>query len=195
MTLPPDKSNAIHLLTHRASNAKLTDPGPDAQTLRLCFEAACRAPDHGLLRPFRFFTIEGEARKGFGVLLGECAARQNPGLSAVEQDKAAAKALRAPLIIAVVAKIVAHVKVPDIEQVLCAGAAAQNVLLMLEARGYSGIWRTGSVAYDPEVKAAFGLGTRDSLVGFIYAGTASQAAPVMQRPRSAEHVSVWKAPL
>ena len=51
--------------------------------------------------------------------------------------------MRAPLIILVACRIVPGTKVPAIEQILAAGAAAQNILLALHARA---MWRPGKPA-------------------------------------------------
>jgi nitroreductase len=184
--------DATELLLTRASNGKLTAPAPDEETLQFALESAARAPDHGALRPWRVHLVRGEARERFGELLCNVARRKNPELSAEDLEKARSKALRAPLILVMSAVVQAHPKVPALEQVLAAGAAAQNILLALHARGYAAIWRTGDPAYAAEVKHAFGLGTQDAIVGFIYAGTAKQPAPTMQRPAPATFAQEWR---
>ncbi|HTU59051.1 MAG TPA: nitroreductase [Polyangiales bacterium] len=183
--------DAIELLRTRASNGKLTEPAPDADTLRFALEAAARAPDHAGLRPWRVHLVRGEARDKLGALMAEAARKQNPNLSAEDYDKTRKKALRAPLIIVVSAAVQDNPKVPAIEQVLAAGAAAQNILLALFARGYSAMWRTGGPAYDEDVKRAFGLRAEDALVAFIYAGTPKQPAPDMHRPSPDDFARDW----
>jgi nitroreductase len=182
---------AIELLTNRASNGKLTEPAPDAESLRIAFDAAARAPDHATLRPWRMHIIRGAARERFGALLADVVKRSKPGASEDELEKAAGKALRAPMIIAVSAVVKPSPKVPPIEQLLAAGTAAHSVLMALQARGFAGIWRTGGAAYDDVVKNAFGLSHDDAIVGFLYVGTAKQAAPEMARPKPADFVSEW----
>ena len=44
-----------------------------------------------------------------------------------------------------------HPKVPAIEQKLSTAAAAQNIMLALNAMGYGAIWRTGKLAFNPFV--------------------------------------------
>jgi len=183
--------DAIELLRTRASNGKLTEPAPDADSLRFALEAAARAPDHAGLRPWRVHLVRGEARDKLGALMAESARKHNPNLSAEDYDKTRRKALRAPLIIVVSAVVQDSPKVPAIEQVLAAGAAAQNILLALFARGYSAMWRTGGAAYDEDVKRAFGLRAEDALVAFIYAGTAKQPAPDMHRPSPDDFARDW----
>ena len=58
----------------------------------------------------------------------------------------------------------------EIEQVLSAGAVAQNILNAAHALGYGAIWRTGEMAYDDRVKTGLGLARPDKIVGFIYVG-------------------------
>jgi nitroreductase len=183
--------DAIELLRTRASNGKLTEPAPDDETLRLAFEAAARAPDHASLRPWRLHVIRGAAREKLGALMADVVQRKQPQASAEELAQAKGKALRAPLIIAVGAIIKPHPKVPEVEQILAAGAAAHAVLLALQARGFAAIWRTGAPVYDEVVKQAFGYGPADRLIGFIYAGTPRQQLAQVSRPEPAEFVSEW----
>jgi nitroreductase len=183
--------DAIELLKTRASNGKLTDPAPDANTLRLALEAAARSPDHAGLRPWRVRFIRGQARERFGELMANAAARANPQATADELDKTRSKALRAPLLIVVGAVVRSHPKVPDVEQILAAGAAAYAILLALQARGYAAIWRTGGPAYDPEIKRAFGWNASDAIVAVLYAGTAKVPAPNLERPAPEDFAAEW----
>lgn len=184
----------MHLLHSRASLGRLGDPAPDDATLQRCFQAALRAPDHGLLHPYRFHLVRGEARAALGELLASAYKARTPDATPEMVEQQSKKALRAPLIIVVSALIKDHPKVPPIEQILCAGAAAQNILLALHAQGFAGIWRTGPLAYDERVKAGFGLEPKDALVGFIYAGTAQAEAPSFERPSVGEHLLEWRGP-
>ena len=65
--------------------------------------------------------------------------------------------MRAPLVIAVVSRAAPHVKIPEWEQVLSAGAAAMNLVLAAHALGYGASWITEWYAYDRGVLDALGL--------------------------------------
>jgi nitroreductase len=187
--------DALELLLTRASRSKLREPAPDDAALARAFAAALRAPDHGLLRPWRFQLIRGDARTRFGELMRDELRRRKPHASDEELERQAQKALRAPLLIVVSARVQSdHPKVPAIEQVLSAGAAAQNLLLALHAQGYAGMWRTGDAAYDPQIKRALGLSANDAIVGFLYTGTAAMPAPEVARPSADAHVEEWREP-
>lgn len=183
--------DAIELLTNRASNGKLTEPAPDAESLRIAFEAAARAPDHASMRPWRMHIVRGAARERFGALLADVVKRTKPGATEDDLKQAAGKALRAPMIIVASAVIKPSPKVPPIEQLLTTGTAAHALLMTLQARGFAGIWKTGAAAYDDVVKKAFGLRSEDAIVGFLYVGTAKQPTPELARPSPSDFVSEW----
>lgn len=187
--------DATELLLTRASNGKLTEPAPDDETLRIALQAAVRAPDHAGLHPFRFCIVRGEARLRLGQVLAEAQQRRAPNGPIEAVEKARKNPLRAPLMIIVAAHVQAHPKVPQIEQVLSAGAAAHAILLALHARGFAGMWRTGDAAYDASVKAALGFAASDAIVGFIYCGTPNAPLPPLKRvaPESVTHE--WTGPV
>lgn len=183
---------AIDSLLRRRSAKALTDPAPDEGALALLLESAARAPDHGRLRPWRFIVIRGTARERLGQLMGEQMRRKQPGAGDESLQRERQKALRAPLIIVVAAVSNASAKIPAIEQVIAAGAAAQNIMLAATALGFGAMWKTGDAAYDDTVKVALGLEARDAIVGFLYLGTApADAVPPPTRGQWQDRVSYW----
>ena len=162
--------DALDALNTRATAKTFGETAPDKDTLAKVLQAAVRAPDHGRLRPWRFMLVEGNQRRKLGELLAASARRRVPGLSDGDLQRERDKAMRAPLIIIVACRIVPGTKVPAIEQMLAAGAAAQNILLALHALGYAAAWKTGEAAYDTEVKKALGFAADDHIIGFVYTG-------------------------
>ena len=157
-------------LIGRVSPLRLVEPAPANADLDQILAAGLRAPDHGRLRPWRFLLIRGDARHRFGDVLAESLKRRKQDLSESALQAEHDKALRAPLLIVVAAVVRGNTKVPEIEQIVSAGAAAQNMLVAAHALGLGGFWRTGDAAYDDHVKQAFGLNTNDEIVGFLYLG-------------------------
>ena len=162
--------DALDALNTRATAKTFGETAPDKDTLATVLQAAVRAPDHGRLRPWRFMLVEGNQRRKLGELLAASALRRVPGLSEGDLQRERDKAMRAPLIIIVACRIVPGTKVPAIEQMLAAGAAAQNILLALHALGYAAAWKTGEAAYDTAVKKALGFAADDHIIGFVYTG-------------------------
>lgn len=162
---------AIEALTSRRSPPKLVDPAPDDAQIEAILTAAIRAPDHGRLRPWRFLVLRGAARERLGTVMAEALKARSPDVPADVVERERQKPLRAPLIVVVAASLVEGHKIPVIEQVLAAGASAQNLILAAHAIGFGAMWRTGDPAYDARVKEALGLAATDAIVGFIYLGT------------------------
>ncbi|HYM29905.1 MAG TPA: nitroreductase [Candidatus Cybelea sp.] len=183
--------DALNALLTRVSAGVLVDPAPDGAALDAIFAAGLAAPDHGRLRPFRFICIRGEARSAFGDLLARSLKARQPDIDAAELEREKAKPLRAPLLVAVAAKLQASPKIPAIEQVLAAGAAAENMLVAAHALGFGGNWKTGAPAYDANVKQALGLSAEDSIVGFIYLGSLSRPLPPRPKLDPGPYVSDW----
>lgn len=162
---------ALDALLNRVSLGRLQEPAPDAAQRELLFRAALRAPDHGYLRPWRFLTIEGEARAKLGELFVSALQAKDPQAPEVAIAKARAMPLRAPLMVVVIATLQAGHKVPEVEQLLSAGCAAHGILLAAHAQGLGAMWRTGDMAYDRNVAAGLGLGEQERIVGFLYLGS------------------------
>lgn len=192
--------DALTLLHTRNSAAKLVAPAPSGEALENLFKAALRAPDHARLRPMRFLTVEGEARNRLGELFVSAAQVRlanagQPPMSQEACDKQAAKTLRAPLIIVVIASLQEHPKVPAIEQRLTAGCAAHAMLLAAHAQGFAGIWRTGGNAYDAEIKRGLGLIPYEEIVGYLYLGTVEGAYKPLRDPDIHEFYQPWTGEL
>lgn len=183
--------DAIDALTKRASVAKLDAPAPTAQQLDVLLQCAARAADHGLLRPWRFLTIAGEAREALGELFCRSALHDEPTLSETLQAKLRNMPLRAPMLLVVIAQLQDHPKVPELEQLLCAGAAAQNIVNAAYAEGLGVIWRTGDMAYNEHVLAGLGLQANERLIGYMYLGTPVKALPQAAAPDLSDRCQSW----
>jgi nitroreductase len=93
--------------------------------------------------------------------------------------------------IAVVARVIEGHKIPAIEQVLAAGAAAMNILNAAHALRFGAKWVTGANCYDADFRAGFGLEPGDRLLGFIHIGTGG-AAVGTARPDPGDFVTEWQ---
>jgi len=182
---------AIDVLTGRVSGSALVDPAPDDLELHTMLSAAVRAPDHGRLRPWRFIVLRGAARKRLGRLMGQTYQRRHPDATPAQVEKEASKPLRAPLVVVVAAKINQQSNIPAIEQILSAGAAAENVMVAAFALGFGCAWKTGDAAYDPDIKSAVGLTPADAIVAFLYLGTNKNPLAPPAALALYDHVVQW----
>jgi nitroreductase len=181
-------------LLSRQSVGALEDPAPEGTDLDLILDAGLRAPDHGRLRPWRFVLIRGDARAALGDCLAAAVKARDRQAPPSQLDRYRAWALRTPLLIAVGARIRPGHPVPEIEQVLSAGAAAMNMLNAVHMLGYGGMWVTGANTYDPTVNTALGFHAPSRLVGFLAVGTPKTTTPA-ERPERLAHVVEWNGPL
>ncbi len=192
-----NRLRTLDLLLSRRSTGTLTEPAPSGTELDLILEAGLHVPDHGRLRPWRFVLIRGEARTAFGECLAEAIKARDRAAPVALLDRYRAWAVRNPLLIAVGTRIRSGHPVPEIEQVLSAGAAAMNMLNAIHLLGYAGIWVTGANAYDIRVNEALGFRAPSRLVGFLAVGTPINVPEPMlasQRPDQSAHVFEWSAP-
>ena len=175
--------DAIELLATRSSTkaAELGAPAPSATEIDTLLTIACRVPDHGALRPWRFIVFEGDARFAAGAAIAAAHRANNPDAKPEQSEMESKRLARAPLVIAVVSRAGPDAKIPEWEQVLSAGAATMNLVLAAHALGYGANWLTGWYAYDRGVLDALGLAPHERIAGFVHIGTPS--SPVKDRPR------------
>lgn len=182
---------ALDLLKTRRSvkPIELTGPAPGPGELDTLLTVASRVPDHGKLTPWRFIVFEGEARTKAGEAIASVFKTANPQATdeqiAFERNRLA----RAPLVVAVVSRAAPHVKIPEWEQVLSAGAAAMNLVTAAHALGFSANWITEWYAYDRKVLDALGLAPNEKIAGFVHIGRAAKPPEDRPRPPLTEIVS------
>ena len=164
--------DALQLLTTRRSfkPIELKGPAPSPAEIDTLLTVASRVPDHGKLAPWRFIVFEGGARQRAGDAIAAAFKAKYPESKPDQIDAERGRLVRAPLVIAVVSRAGPHVKIPEWEQVLSAGAAAMNLVLAAHALGYGATWITEWYAYDRSVLAALGLAANERIAGFVHIG-------------------------
>ncbi|MDX6751573.1 nitroreductase [Geminicoccaceae bacterium 1502E] len=183
------------LLTRRTvPQVKMTGPGPDAAQLETILAAGMAAPDHGKLRPWRFLVIRGAAREQLGELFA-ASVRARPDHHPEELEKQHKAPLRAPLLLVVIGCLRPdHPKIPEIEQIASAAAAAQNMLVAAHALGFAGKWSTGKNAYDPVIREGLGVQKEEQIMGFLYLGSYGAEQVPSPRPERSAVVADWPPP-
>jgi nitroreductase len=176
-------SNALDLLKTRTSPKAqdLIPPAPSEAQLHEMLTIASRVPDHGMMKPWRFIVMPKETRTPIVDKLVANFRAGNPNATEAEADKQRARFGGSPLIVTVVCKISPNPKVPDVEQLLSAGAACMNLLNAAHAFGFGANWLTGWAAFDKSSKELFGLADNEQIAGFVHIGTLK--GEVFQRPR------------
>ena len=173
-----ESAETLALLARRRSTkiAEFAEPGPNAEQIDALIRLAARVPDHGKIGPWRFVIIEGEGSVRAGEKLADVIA-DDSGVDEVRLQFARETFTRAPVTVMVVSNtVVPHPKVPEWEQIQSASAACLALLVAAHAMGFAGCWLTEWPAYDERARAALGLTEHERVAGFVYLGTAREAA-------------------
>lgn len=171
---------------------QIGEPAPDDATLLRMLRSAVRVPDHGKRVPFRFLSFSGEARHAFGERLAARSLALNPNASEAVIDKERQRFSHAPLIVAVIANLGPDDKIPESERFSSASCACFALLQAAQALGFAGIWLTGWLAYDQEVRGWLGLSESERVVGFVHIGTPKLDVPERERPDPRDLLSEWQ---
>lgn len=186
-------ADALALLLGRYSVGvkHLQEPAPSAAQLEQMVQAALRAPDHGGLVPFRFCVVGGEARTALADLFERVGLEAGKAPEALRLDRE--RALRAPLSVAVIARIDhGHPLAPEHEQWMAVGGAVAHFLAAAHGLGYAGKILSGAKVRAPAVVAAF-CEPGETLVGWIGLGTPSRPpAHKHDKPPAAQLLRWWR---
>jgi nitroreductase len=173
----------------RRSVGKTTGERPDRETIQKLIRAAVAAPNHHLTEPWRFLVLTGSALEEFGEAWATGAEREGKDPAGLKD-----KALRAPVIIAVIEKPKGHLpKVIEVEEHHAVGAAMQNMLLAAHEMGLAAMLRTGPAAHIKECHDFIGLGDDELVAGYVYVGYPPEGftkGPPRKTP--AEELTEWR---
>lgn len=192
--VPNDANGAAALAARRSTPSRLLGtPGPDRNALLRMLEAAVRVPDHGRRVPFRFITIQGDARHRLGEELERITRERDPDAPDAVLEKDRLRFSHAPLVVAVVAVLDPEdEKIPAQERLLSAGCVCFSLLVAAQSEGFGAQWLTGWPSYDEQVVARLGLSADERIAGFIHIGTASGEVPERERPDPEALLSDWQ---
>ena len=183
--------DALDLLKTRRSvkPMDLASPGPSAAEIETLLTVAARVPDHGKLVPWRFVVFEGDARLAVGETIAAAFQADHPQANGDQIEFERRRLARAPLVVAVVSRAAPHVKIPEWEQVLSAGAAAMTLVHAAYALGFAASWITEWYAYDRRVLDKLGLAPHERIVGFVHIGRPARGTEERARPALADIVN------
>jgi nitroreductase len=174
--------DALTCLETRRTAPAIEGPEPTPAQVATILRAATRAPDHKLLRPWRFIVVSGEGRQRLADALVTAQKAADAATPPEVIAKLEKKPLRSPMLIAVIAAPADGGKAPLWEQHASAAAAAQNMCLAAHALGLASAWKSTHLGDAPQVKALFGMRPQDSCFGWIELGHPSKEVRPKDRP-------------
>ncbi len=186
----PSPETLAFLRTRRSRPAKtLATPVPARDALRGLLEIAVRTPDHGKLEPWRFVVLDRGALLRLAEAVPAHGARA--GQEEVRIEKMARQFATAHLAVAVISSPVEAEKVPEIEQLLSAGAVCYGLLQAALAAGWGANWLTGWASHDRGfVEGELGLAPHERVAGFVHIGTETTTPPERARP-DPDAITTW----
>ncbi|MDV7145471.1 nitroreductase family protein [Tropicimonas sp. TH_r6] len=178
----PNQAALDFLATRRSRPAKtLTTPVPDAAALRPLLAIAARTPDHKKLEPWRFIVLTKPALERLALMIPDRAIAL--GIAPEQAEKMVRQFADADLVVAVIGAPKLNDAVPELEQVLSAGAACQNLLAAALAAGWGANWLTGWASFDrPFLEEGLALKPHEFVAGFLHIGSETRTPPERPRP-------------
>jgi nitroreductase len=192
--MPSRNQPALDFLSSRRSRpAKLfTAPVPGRTELLDILTTALRVPDHGKLEPWRLIVVEKPAFDRLATLAEDRA--KELGGDAEKIAKGRGQYDLGQLAVVVISSPKSTDKIPEIEQVLSAGALCLGIVNAATAAGWGACWLSGWPAHDATFRArAFGCEGLETVAGIIHIGTPPADAPDRPRPDPAR-ITTWAAP-
>jgi nitroreductase len=189
--MPRNESLIEYLKTRRSMPAfQMKEPGPTKAEIEEVLTLATRVPDHGKLAPWRFIVMTGDERQRISLALSRIARADRPDLSEEMIRVEETRFTRAPVVVAVVSRAAPHVKIPEWEQLMSAGAVCLNMVIAANALGYVSNWLTEWMAYSEKAYEIIGVTPGEKIAGFVHIG--STDFPVTERPRPAlSEIVTW----
>lgn len=176
---------AFELITSRQNTSpkRLVEPGPDPHQLDLILTTAAAAPDHGLLRPWRLVMVPGHRRADLAEAFARALIDRDPSATLIQIEDAREKAYRAPCLMLAVARLGScEPPIPELERMICMGAAIQNILLSAHGFGLGSSLTSGQAMGSERIRSLFNLSVGEEAVCFINIGTVSKPKTPRRRP-------------
>jgi nitroreductase len=136
-------------------------------------EAACAAPDHKAMQPFRFEWIGQEERPALADVFEDAERELDPVATPEALARERERAMHAPVLLALIVRETRD-EVPLIEQHASAGAALGYALLAADCLGYGAMAVSGEKLRSGVIRQAFGLERDELLLCFIAIGTSEK---------------------
>lgn len=148
-------------------------------------DAACQAPTHGLIEPWRFLVVTGPARHRLATHLPNVydAVTAPEHRRPDKREKLGLVFLQAPVVIILACHHPPGCKIPLLENQLAVACAVQNLHLAAHAAGLAAMWSSPPLVATDPARPVLGLEPHEHALGFFFVGwpRAGAAPPVSQR--------------
>ena len=151
---------------------------PEALVATL-LDAACQAPTHGLIEPWRFLVFTGPARGRLAAQLPAVYDAVTPldQLRTDKREKLGTVFLQAPVVIVLACHHPPGCKIALLENQLAVACAVQNLHLAAHAAGLAAMWSSPPLVTTEPARPVLGLEPHELALGFFFVGWPKPGAP------------------
>ena len=183
--------NVSDAITQRRSIKKFQERPVTREEIEALLDAAVLAPNHHLTQPWRFYVLGPEARRRYGLALGDRKAKKLPDPDAANavREKTAAEHVAFPALIAV-AQVLDEKPETREEDYAAVMQALGYLMLAAVERGLGTHVRTGAVMDDPAARAAVGARDGERIVAMLSVGVPAEV-PAPKARQGAAAVTTW----
>jgi nitroreductase len=183
--------NVTDAIAQRRSIKKFQDRPVTREEIEALLDAAVLAPNHHLTQPWRFYVMGPEARRRYGLALGDRKARKlaDPDAANAVREKTAVEHQGFPALIAVAMVLHENPETRE-EDYAAVMQAISNLMLAAVERGLGTHMRTGAVMADPAARAAVGVREGERIVALLNVGVPAEV-PVPKARQAATAVTTW----
>ena len=184
-------TTALGALHGRRSIREFTAREVSRAEIETMLDAAVTAPNHRLTQPWRFYVLGPDARRAYGLALGNRKAKKIEDAAAADamRNNVANQHMALPLMIAVA---VVEDQNPEIreEDASATMMAIQNISIAAVALGLGTHIKTGAVMQDAAARAAAGVREGERIVALINVGEPTIVPPAKER-KPAASLTTW----
>jgi len=183
--------SATDAIRSRRSIKRFTERPVTREEIETLLAAATLAPNHRLTNPWRFYVLGPEARRAYGLALGERKAKkiENPDAARTTRETVAAEHRALPAMIAVAVVDNENPEVRE-EDYAAAMMAVQNIMLAAVELGLGTHLKTGGVMSDPAARAAVGVSANERIVAVVNVGVPAET-PAAKKREEATALTTW----
>jgi nitroreductase len=166
---------------------------PDEQVQQL-IQLADWAPTHGYTEPWYFAVFAEDAVKRFCNDHAEIyKANTAPDKFILgNYEKLQQQGDLASHVIVICMKRGNKPQIPELEEIVSVGCAAQNLWLGATALGLAGYWGSGGMTFHPAMKDYLSLREEDKVLGIFYLGYTDEPAQAGRRLKPMEEKVTWE---
>jgi nitroreductase len=183
--------NVSDAIAQRRSIKRFQNRPLEREEIEALLHAATFAPNHKLTQPWRFYVLGPEARRAYGLALGDRKARklEDPEAARAVREKVAEEHRALPGMIAVAMKVSDNPETRE-EDYAAVMMSIANLSLAAVERGLGTHLKTGAVMEDPAARKAAGVRDGERIVAVVNVGVPAEPPSPRER-HPAAGLTTW----